>query len=208
MRPYHPDTLSDFWRELCGAAKVRQIRLHDARDSCASIMHAQAVLIAVISAWVGHADPAFTMRTYVHAQNDALKAAADTLEKVVTRSRRRWSRWRWPELGAGAECRCRAFMTPTCFVVARGRPTHEPRRHCRRLVSLPACLVCKDFPPSGPARCQPGAAIRQPVDDVRSSSWRSCSCSYDVWNIQEVHPGVVVQIHQKYNATSAKAALP
>jgi hypothetical protein len=29
-RPYHPDTLSDFLRELRGAAKVRQIRLHDA----------------------------------------------------------------------------------------------------------------------------------------------------------------------------------
>jgi len=85
-RPYHPDTLSDFWRELCSAAKVRQIRLHDARHSCASIMHAQGVPIAVISAWLGHADPAFTMRTYVHAQHDTLKAAAAALQKVVTRS--------------------------------------------------------------------------------------------------------------------------
>jgi integrase len=85
-RPYHPDTLSDFWRELCGAAKVSQIRLHDARHSCASIMHAQGVPIAVISAWLGHADPAFTLRTYVHTQDDALKAAAATLQKVVTRS--------------------------------------------------------------------------------------------------------------------------
>jgi integrase len=85
-RPYHPDTLSDFWRELCSAAKVRPIRLHDARHSCASIMHAQAIPIAVISAWLGHADPAFTMRTYVHAQDGGLKAAAATLQKVVTRS--------------------------------------------------------------------------------------------------------------------------
>jgi integrase len=63
---------------------VRQIRLHDARHSCASIM--QSVPIAVISAWLGHADPAFTMRTYVHAQDGALTAAAATLQKVVTRS--------------------------------------------------------------------------------------------------------------------------
>jgi integrase len=81
-RQYHPDTLTDFWRELCGAAKVRQIRLHHARHSCASIMHAQAVPIAVISAWLGHADPAFTMRTYVHAQDDALKVAAATWQKL------------------------------------------------------------------------------------------------------------------------------
>jgi integrase len=83
-RPYHPDTLSDVWRELCIAPKVGQIRLHDARHSCASIMHAQAVPIAVISAWLGHADPAFTMRTYAHAENDALKTAAATWQKVVT----------------------------------------------------------------------------------------------------------------------------
>jgi hypothetical protein len=44
-----------------------------------SIMHAQAVPIAVISAWLGHADAAFIVRTYVHAQNDALKGAAATL---------------------------------------------------------------------------------------------------------------------------------
>ncbi len=48
-------------------------------------MHAQAVPIAVISAWLGHADPAFTMRTYVHTQNDDLKDAAATWQKVVTR---------------------------------------------------------------------------------------------------------------------------
>ena len=84
--PYHPDTLSDFWRALCAAAKVSKIRLHDARHSCASLMHEQGVPIAVISAWLGHADPAFTMRTYVHAQNEALKGAAASLQKVVTPS--------------------------------------------------------------------------------------------------------------------------
>ena len=83
-RPYHPDTLSDFWRELCGQAKVKKIRLHDARHSCASIMHAQGVPIAAISEWLGHADAAFTMRTYVHVQNDALKSVATTLQRVVS----------------------------------------------------------------------------------------------------------------------------
>ena len=56
--------------------------------------------------------------------------------------------------------------------------------------------MCKDFPPSCPARCQPGAAIRPPVVDVLSSSWRSCPYSYDVWDIGEVHPGVVVQVRR------------
>jgi len=86
-RPYHPDTLSDFWRELCIAAKVRQIRLHDARHSCASIMHAQAVPMAVISP---HGSGTPIRRSpcgpTLHDENDALKTAAATWQKVVTPS--------------------------------------------------------------------------------------------------------------------------
>jgi integrase len=83
-RPYHPDTISDYWRALCVAAKVPQIRLHDARHTCGTLMHMQGVPIVVIAAWLGHADPAFTMRTYVHSQNDALKVAAASLQRVVS----------------------------------------------------------------------------------------------------------------------------
>ncbi|MCH9667030.1 MAG: site-specific integrase [Actinomycetia bacterium] len=85
-RPYHPDTLSDFWRALCIDAKVPRIRLHDARHTCGTLMHMQGVPIVVISQWLGHADPAFTMRTYVHSQDEALKLAAESLQRVVTPS--------------------------------------------------------------------------------------------------------------------------
>jgi integrase len=85
-RPYHPDTLSDFWRVLCGEAGVPRIRLHDARHTCGTLMHMQGVPIVVISQWLGHADPAFTMRTYVHGGDDALKIAAATLQQLVTPS--------------------------------------------------------------------------------------------------------------------------
>ncbi|MBE1603469.1 hypothetical protein [Actinopolymorpha pittospori] len=33
-------------------------------------MHRQDVPIAVIAAWLGHADAAFTKRTYVYSQNE------------------------------------------------------------------------------------------------------------------------------------------
>ena len=39
-------------------------------------MQMQGVPIAVISRRIGRADLAFTMRTYVHAQDGALRAAA------------------------------------------------------------------------------------------------------------------------------------
>ena len=40
-------------------------------------MHLQGEPIVVVSAWLGHADPAFTTRTYGHSQNDALKTRGD-----------------------------------------------------------------------------------------------------------------------------------
>ncbi|MGW5387606.1 tyrosine-type recombinase/integrase [Nocardia sp. NPDC003963] len=65
-------------------AGVRRIRLHDARHTCGTLMHLQRVPIAVIAEWLGHADSAFTMRTYVHSQDDALVSAAGTSEAVAT----------------------------------------------------------------------------------------------------------------------------
>jgi len=84
-RPFHPDTVSDYWRRLCTNSKVSDIRLHDARHTCGTLLHLQGVPIAVISAWLGHSDNAFTMRTYVHSQNHALLGAADTLQSLVQR---------------------------------------------------------------------------------------------------------------------------
>ena len=84
-RLYHPDTLSDFWRALCSDAGVSRIRLHDARHTCVTLMHMQNLPIVVIAEWLGHADPAFTMRTYVHSQNDALHLAAETWQRDTGR---------------------------------------------------------------------------------------------------------------------------
>ncbi|WP_328711660.1 site-specific integrase [Nocardia salmonicida] len=82
---YHPDTLTGYWDKITKTAGVRRIRLHDARHTCGTLMHLQGVPIAVISEWLGHADSAFTMRTYVHSQNDALVSAAGTLEALVAK---------------------------------------------------------------------------------------------------------------------------
>ncbi|MFI5958412.1 site-specific integrase [Cryptosporangium sp. NPDC051539] len=67
---------------------------HDARRTCGTLLHLQGVPVAVIAAWLGHADAAFTMRTYVHPQEDALKDAAKALTKrrVTSRRQRRTAR--------------------------------------------------------------------------------------------------------------------
>ena len=53
------------------------MRLHDARHSCATLMHLRQVPIAVIAAWLGHASAAFTMSVYAHSQDDALEVSGE-----------------------------------------------------------------------------------------------------------------------------------
>jgi integrase len=83
-QPLHPDTLTKRWKAILADLDVSQVRLHDARHTCGTLMHLQGVPIAVIAAWLGHADSSFTMRTYTHSQTDALAAAATSLGSLVT----------------------------------------------------------------------------------------------------------------------------
>ncbi|ORU96756.1 integrase [Mycolicibacterium fallax] len=81
--PPHPDTLSKAWREALEAAGLPHVRLHDARHSCATLMHLDGVPAAVIAAWLGHTDARFTLSVYAHATNDALADAAASLSRVT-----------------------------------------------------------------------------------------------------------------------------
>jgi len=83
-QPYHPNLLTFRWAQLLDGLKISRVRLHDARHSCATLMHLRGVPIAVIAAWLGHASAAFTMSVYAHSQADALKAAAISFGRVVT----------------------------------------------------------------------------------------------------------------------------
>jgi len=80
--PLRPERLTDRFGGLARQAGVRQIRLHDARHTCGTLMHLAGEPAAAISAWLGHSSPAFTMRTYVHSQTGALNNAAATLDRV------------------------------------------------------------------------------------------------------------------------------
>ena len=82
--PYAPGVLSRYWRDVVKAAGIRHIKLHSARHTCATLMHLQGVPAAVIAAWIGHKDASLTMKLYAHSQDDALKAAGATLNRVVT----------------------------------------------------------------------------------------------------------------------------
>lgn len=54
--------------DITAKAGVRHIRLHDGRHTSATLLLMHGLHHATVSGWLGHADVAFTMRTYVHPQ--------------------------------------------------------------------------------------------------------------------------------------------
>jgi integrase len=52
------------------------------RHTCASLLFDQGRNVKQVAEWLGHADPAFTLRTYVHLM-DAGVGAADFLDEAV-----------------------------------------------------------------------------------------------------------------------------
>jgi integrase len=87
-RRHHLDTVSDYWAAACAKAGVKRIRLHDARHTCGTLMHLEHnVPVAIIKAWLGHADPAFTMRTYVHNQPGKLALVAESISSWTRRKK-------------------------------------------------------------------------------------------------------------------------
>lgn len=82
--PPHPDTLTRHWSEALAGAGLPHVRLHDARHSCATLMHLRGVPAIVIAAWLGHQDPGFTLSTYTHSNDAALAAAAAALSSITS----------------------------------------------------------------------------------------------------------------------------
>jgi integrase len=85
-QPYHPNLLSFRWGRMLEGLGIDRVRLHDARHTCGTLMHLRGQPTAVIAAWLGHASAAFTMAVYTHSQDDALKAAGTSFQRVVSLS--------------------------------------------------------------------------------------------------------------------------
>ncbi len=83
-RPYRPEWYSDRFQALVATAKLPRIRLHDARHTTATLMHARGIEVAIISAWLGHAKASFTVDTYIKPTVVGMAAAAGTLRDIYT----------------------------------------------------------------------------------------------------------------------------
>jgi integrase len=81
--PPHPDTITRRFYKLTAAAGLPRINLHDVRHSYATAGRNARIDWKALSARIGHADVAFTMKQYVQADLEADRQVANTLAELI-----------------------------------------------------------------------------------------------------------------------------
>jgi integrase len=79
----HVTTLKKSWREVCKAAGITKLRIHDLRHSYASMAISAGWSLPVVGALLGHTQPSTTQR-YAHIVDDVLHRATNTVGAVVS----------------------------------------------------------------------------------------------------------------------------
>lgn len=68
--------------EYVKKAGVKQIRLHDFRHSCASLLIYKGASINVVSKFLGHPKIEETLNTYTHLYSNALSNITDLIDEI------------------------------------------------------------------------------------------------------------------------------
>ena len=68
--------------EIAIKAGVKEIRLHDFRHSCASLLVNSGAPITVVSKFMGHSNTTETLKTYSHMFNGALNQTMDVINNL------------------------------------------------------------------------------------------------------------------------------
>jgi len=83
--PIRPNTITRAWALTAIKAKLKPIRLHDARHSHASLMLKQGIHPKIVQERLGHSSIAITLDTYSHVTPGLQQAAAKTFDQAFTR---------------------------------------------------------------------------------------------------------------------------
>ncbi|MFD5569650.1 tyrosine-type recombinase/integrase [Streptomyces cadmiisoli] len=78
-----PRSLNRMLTILCRDAKVRRVRVHDLRHTCASLLLAQGVDARTIMETLGHSTITMTLDTYAHVMGTTLRAAAVRMDDAL-----------------------------------------------------------------------------------------------------------------------------
>ena len=81
-RPFAETTIQKRKNDYCKKADVKQIRIHDFRHSCASLLINKGASVSLVSKYLGHSNSAITLSVYTHMFNDELKNMTDILDAL------------------------------------------------------------------------------------------------------------------------------
>ena len=86
--PLHPRNVLEAFHQLCDAAKVPRIRVHDTRHSCGTLLHVQGADPFIIQKVLGHSQLPTTKR-YTHVPIEVTKTAITGLEAAFEAARKK-----------------------------------------------------------------------------------------------------------------------
>ena len=83
-KPFSGEYLRKRKRRIADEAGVKQIRIHDFRHSCASLLINNGANVMVVAKYLGHAKIDVTLNTYSHLFNNKMEDIVNLVDKVYT----------------------------------------------------------------------------------------------------------------------------
>lgn len=80
---FKPNYLSAGFKRILRDNNLRDIRFHDLRHSCASLLLANHIPMKMIQEWLGHSDFATTANLYAHLEYESKLTSADAMQSVL-----------------------------------------------------------------------------------------------------------------------------
>lgn len=80
--PFIPSSIPQKWKRFCEQHKLRKIRFHDLRHTCATILIASGVDAKTVQTWLGHSDIQVTLNIYAHCLESMKKTAGDKMDII------------------------------------------------------------------------------------------------------------------------------
>jgi integrase len=81
--PYEPHDLHDDFKRILGKAGLPNVRFHDLRHSCASLMLAQGIPLRSIQDILGHSSITLTANLYAHVGEKLRREADDAMDAIL-----------------------------------------------------------------------------------------------------------------------------
>lgn len=81
---YNPNYITTAFIKFLRSRKLKHVRFHDLRHSCATLMRHEGVKMEDIQKWLGHSQIATTEKIYAHFSQEQHKTSANIISKSLS----------------------------------------------------------------------------------------------------------------------------